>query len=163
MARMQPLRDEHAELTPHIHALRTAADAVGNVPSAELRVLVDDSYEFLAHHLMPHAAAEEAALYPAVQRVMGAVEATATMARDHVEVHALTDELAGYREQLAASSALDDQLANGLRRVLYGLHHLVKVHFAKEEEVYLPILEERLSTDEATAMFDAMTRAGHHH
>ncbi len=163
MARMQLLRDEHAELAPHIDALRTAADAVGNVPPAELRVLVDDSYEFLAHHLMPHAAAEEAALYPAVQRAMGAVEATATMARDHVEVHALTDELAGYREQFAAASALDDQLANGLRRVLYGLHHLVKVHFAKEEEVYLPVLEERLSADEATAMFDAMARAAHHH
>jgi len=163
MARMQPLRDEHAELAPHIDALRTAADAVSNVAPAELMVLVDGSYELLAHHLIPHAAAEEAALYPAVQRVVGAVEATATMARDHVEVHALTDELAGYRKQLALTSALDDQLANGLRRVLYGLYHLVKVHFAKEEEVYLPILEERLSPDEATAMFNAMTRAAHHH
>jgi len=45
----------------------------------------------------------------------------------------------------------------------YGLHHLVKVHFAKEEEIYLPILEERLSPDEATAMFNAMTRTAHHH
>ena len=162
MALTQPLRDEHAELAPHIDALRTAADAVGNVQPADLMVLVNDSYEFLAHHLIPHAAAEEAWLYPAVQRVMGAVEATATMARDHVDVQALTDELAGYREQLT-TSALDDQLANDLRRVLYGLHHLVKVHFAKEEEVYLPILEERLSPDEATAMFEAMSQAGHHH
>jgi hypothetical protein len=44
MARMQPLRDEHAELAPHIDALRTAADAVGTVPLAELTALVDDSY-----------------------------------------------------------------------------------------------------------------------
>jgi hemerythrin-like domain-containing protein len=163
MALTKPLRDEHAELAPHIDALRAAGDAVGNVAPAELKVLVDDSYDFLAHHLIPHAGAEEAALYPVVQRVMGAVEATATMTRDHVEIQALTDELAACREQLATTSALDDQLANRLRRVLYGLHHLVKVHFAKEEEVYLPILDQRLSPDEATAMFDAMTRAAHHH
>jgi iron-sulfur cluster repair protein YtfE (RIC family) len=57
---------------------------------------------------------------------------------------------------------LDDDLANGLRRVLYGLHHLVKVHFAKEEEVYLPILDERLSQAEADAMFAAMGHSAHH-
>jgi hypothetical protein len=47
--------------------------------------------------------------------------------------------------------------------VLYGLHHLVKVHFAKEEEVYLPILDERLSPAEAEAMFAAMGQVAHHH
>lgn len=163
MTLTQPLRDEHAELVPHIDALRTAGDAVGRADLAELRALVDGAYDFLAHHLIPHAEAEERALYPAVQRAVGAVEVTATMTRDHVEVRVLTDELAGFREQLTAAAGLDDELANGLRRVLYGLHHLVKVHFAKEEEVYLPILEQRLTPDEASAMFAAMHEAGHHH
>lgn len=163
MTLTQPLRDEHAELAPHIDALRTAADAVGHGDLSELRALVDESYEFLAHQLIPHAQAEELALYPAVQRAVGAVESTATMARDHVEVHALTDELGGYREQLATVAVVDDDLANGLRRVLYGLHHLVKVHFAKEEEIYLPILEQRLTPEQAKAMFTEMDHAAHHH
>lgn len=111
----QPLRDEHAELAPYIDALRNAGDAVGQADPAELRALIDASYEFLAHQLIPHAQAEERVLYRAVQRVVGAVEATATMARDHVEVHVLTDELGGYREQLATVAVLDDDLANGLR------------------------------------------------
>jgi hemerythrin-like domain-containing protein len=162
MTLTQPLRDEHAELVPHIDALRGAGDAVGRADPAELRALVDASYDFLVHHLIPHAHAEEQALYPAVQRAVGAAEATATMTRDHVEVHALTDELGAYRDRLAADSVLDDDLANGLRRVLYGLHHLVKVHFAKEEEVYLPILDERLSQAEADAMFAAMGHSAHH-
>jgi iron-sulfur cluster repair protein YtfE (RIC family) len=85
------------------------------------------------------------------------------MARDHVEVQALTDELGAYRDRLPADAAPDEELANGLRRVLYGLHHLVKVHFAKEEEVYLPILDERLDPTEAEAMFAAMGHAAHHH
>ena len=36
--------------------------------------MVDDSYEFLSDGLIPHARAEEAALYPVVQRVTGAPE-----------------------------------------------------------------------------------------
>lgn len=51
------------------------------------------------------------------------------------------------------------QKFKALQRVLYGLYALVKVHFAKEEEVYLPILEERLSPEEAREMFEAMERA----
>jgi iron-sulfur cluster repair protein YtfE (RIC family) len=158
----QPLRDEHAELIPHIAALAAAGDAVGRADVTELRDRVDASYEFLADELIPHAHAEEAALYPVVQRAVSAPEMTATMARDHVEVASLTAELASLRDRLKVASALDDDLANGLRRVLYGLHHLVKVHFAKEEEVYLPILEERLSASEAKQMFADMHAASHH-
>lgn len=158
----QPLRDEHAELLPNIAALAAAGDAVGRVDLTELRALVDASYEFLADELIPHAHAEEAALYPVVQRAVGAPEMTATMTRDHVEVGSLTAELASLRDKLMVASALDDDLANGLRRVLYGLHHLVKVHFAKEEEVYLPILEAHLNDAEANQMFADMHAASHH-
>ena len=161
MTTMEPLREEHRGLVPHIDALRAAGDAVGEVDLPALRALVDQSEEFLTHHLIPHAQAEDAALYPEVQRVLGAPEATATMSRDHVEVGALTEELAGLRARLATADALDHDVALGLRRVLYGLHHLVKVHFAKEEEVYLPILEDRLSPDEAEAMFTAMHGSAH--
>jgi hemerythrin-like domain-containing protein len=162
MASMQPLREEHAELLPHIEALRTAGDAVGAVDVSDLRSRVDAAYEFLSGHLLPHAEAEEAALYPAVQNAVGAPEATATMTRDHVEVHALTVMLDELRTRLATVEAVDGELASGLREVLYGLYHLVKVHFAKEEEVYLPILEERLTPEEADEMFAAMHEAAHH-
>lgn len=158
-----PLRDEHAELVPHIDALATTGDAVGVDRHEELVALVDASHHFLAHQLIPHAHAEEAALYPAVQRALGAPEATATMSRDHVEVEALTRELGGLRDRLASTGELDDDAARSLRRVLYGLHHLVKVHFAKEEEVYLPILEERLSEAELEELFAAMHTEAHHH
>jgi iron-sulfur cluster repair protein YtfE (RIC family) len=46
-----------------------------------------------------------------------------------------------------------------LRRVLYGLYTLVKVHFAKEEEIYLPLLDSKLTAEEAHAMFEAMEAA----
>ena len=154
----QPLRDEHKELIPHIELLRTVADSVGEAPIESLRQGVDEVYTFLIHHLIPHAQAEDRALYPVVGKVLGAPEATATMSRDHVEVGRLTEELRSLRPHLS-EAAISQSQAKALRRVLYGLYALVKVHFAKEEEVYLPILDARLTPEEAQRMFEAMEYA----
>jgi hemerythrin-like domain-containing protein len=151
----QPLRDEHRALIPHIDALRTLADVVGDVPLAEIRRGIDDAYGFLTRHLVPHAEAEDSALYPVVAKAMGAPEATATMSRDHAAVRGLVEELAAVREQIEREG-LDRSSERALRRVLYGLYALIGVHFAKEEEIYLPLLDERLSADDAAAMFQAM-------
>ena len=154
----QPLRDEHKELLPHVEVLRTVADSAGDASMQALRAGVDEAYEFLAHHLIPHAQAEEQALYPVVGRALGAPGATATMSRDHVEVGRLTQELESLRSQLSDATASASEV-QAVRRVLYGLYALVKVHFAKEEEVYLPLLDARLSQVEAQEMFEAMEAA----
>ncbi len=154
----QPLRDEHKQLYPELESLRLAAEAVHeNLSPAEQRK-IDEAYAFLTRHLLPHASAEEKALYPVVQKVMGSPFGTATMSRDHLEVHRLTDELGTLRAQFPSGSLTIHQV-EAFRRVLYGLYTLVKVHFAKEEEVYLPLLDSRLHPEEATAMFEAMEEA----
>src|SRR3970282_504215 len=97
------------------------------------------------------------ALYPVVARLMGAPEATLTMSRDHVEIAAMTAELLRIRDAMRESEpGLHD--VKELQRVLYGLYALVKVHFAKEEEIYLPILDQRLTAGEAQDVFEAMER-----
>ncbi|GCE07940.1 hemerythrin domain-containing protein [Dictyobacter aurantiacus] len=154
----QPLRDEHKELLPHIERLRAVADAVGSTPLPSLRQEIDETSAFLSHQLLPHAQAEERALYPVVGRLMGAPEATATMSRDHVEIGRLTEELGALRSSLK-NDHLDTSEVQALRRVLYGLSALVTAHFAKEEEVYLPLLDTRLSREEARDLFEAMERA----
>jgi len=133
----QPLRDEHKELLSRIELLRTTADAIGEASISTLRRSVDEVYTFLTHHLLPHTQAEERALYPVVGRLMGAPEATATMSRDHVEVGRLTEELGSLRSHLESAS-MDVSQERALRRVLYGLSAVVKVHFAKEEESTSP-------------------------
>jgi hypothetical protein len=55
MWRMQPLRDEHEELLPHIEAIRTVADGVGSVSLQELRQQIADVSEFLREYPIPHA------------------------------------------------------------------------------------------------------------
>jgi len=149
----QPLRDEHKELIPHIDRIRELADSIPEAPLEQIRDGVKEVYEFLAYHLIPHAQAEDVALYPAVQKALGSPGATRTMSRDHVEVGRYIEELAELQQGLSPENFKE------LQRVLYGLYALVKVHFAKEEEVYLPILEERLSPDEAAEMFEAIESA----
>ncbi len=149
----QPLRDEHKELIPHIEQILAVADSLPEASLEQIREGVRDVYEFLAYHLIPHAQAEEAALYPTVQKVLGSPEATRTMSRAHVEVIRYVEELADLQAGLTSHDF------KSLQRVLYGLYALVKVHFAKEEEVYLPILDERLSLEEGREMFAAMEAA----
>lgn len=156
----QPLRDEHKELYPQVETLRLAGDAVYESLTTNAHAKIEESYYFLTHQLLPHAQAEEKALYPTVQKVMGSPQATATMSRDHVEVERLTEELGTLRVHRSQLSITSIQ-AQALRRVLYGLYALVKLHFAKEEEVYLPLLDAKLTAQEAKEMFEKMETAAH--
>ncbi|MBB5155977.1 hemerythrin domain-containing protein [Saccharopolyspora phatthalungensis] len=157
----QQLHDEHAHLLPHIETMRTVADTVGQTTPETLGTALTDLQLFLTDHLIPHAEAEDRTLYPVIARVMGAAEATATMSRDHVEVGRLARELSTLREAVDRDG-LNDERQAALRRVLYGLYTLVKVHFAKEEEVYLPLLEKRLPAPEAEQLLAELAQASHH-
>lgn len=151
----EPLREEHRELLPKIEELQRVADAVGVLPVPALRARVAEVRGFLTGHLIPHAMAEDAVLYPVVARVMGAPDATATMRHDHVEVAELVAELEGVEPELN-DSTLPMGTERALRRILYGLYTLVRVHFVEEEEIYLPLLDANLSADEARDMFEEM-------
>jgi iron-sulfur cluster repair protein YtfE (RIC family) len=154
----QPLHDEHQELFPHVDRILQIAEIVGDTTVNEIRNGVEEIYDFLAYHLIPHAQAEDEALYPIVQKVLGSPDATKTMSRDHVEIGRYIDELAILKSGLT-SEFLTVAQTRSLRRVLYGVYALVKVHFAKEEEVYLPILDQRLSPESAHEMFEKMEAA----
>lgn len=151
----QRVRDEHRELIGHIELLRTVADSIGPATAESIRESVGQAYTFLIHQLIPHAQAEEQVLYPTVGRLLRALEATETMSRDHLEVVRLTEELAALRLHLFYTpvSESDEQ---ALRRVLYGLYAIIKLHLAKEEEIYLPILEARLPAEEVNGLVEAM-------
>ena len=154
----EPLRAEHRELVPHIEALATAGDAVGTAPRAEQVEKVHASYEFLTKQLIPHAVAEDKVLYVEVNRLIGSngsTDATDTMVRDHTEVGRLTERLGELADRLH-DGELPPAEQQDLRQVLYALNGIVDLHFAKEEEVYLPLLDRELSAEEAAKMFEQM-------
>lgn len=158
----QALRDEHQELLPYVENLRTVADALGEMPLAELKCELDTIFAFLEFHLIPHAHAENDAVYPVVARYLGNPQATATMTRDHVEIAQLAEEIGLLRMQIAGDRPLEAATVTSLRRLLYGLYTVLKLHFAKEEEIYLPLLDEHLTPHEARWMFEEMEAAVKH-
>lgn len=155
-----PLRREHAELMPRVEDLRATAESADVLGAATLATELDGVLAFLREHLVPHAHAEEVALYPAVERALGAPGSTATMSRDHVEVLRLVAELGDLRDGLE-EHRLDATAVRAVQHVLYGLYAVLRLHFAKEEEIYLPLLDAVLSPDEATELFAAMHAAAH--
>lgn len=151
----QPLRDEHRELRPQVDEILVVADLLGERTPGEISDRLAIVSAFLGGHLLRHAAAEEAALYPIVGWALGHSKATATMARDHVEIATLSRAL----ETLLEDARAGRPDVRSLRRTLYGLHAILVLHFAKEEEVYLPLLDERLTPDAAAKLFAAMEEA----
>jgi iron-sulfur cluster repair protein YtfE (RIC family) len=155
----EPLRHEHADLFPHLAELDIAA--------ADLDSWRDDTpnrlgqiVEFLRGHLVPHARAEEAALYPMVEEVMQAPGATDTMKADHVEIVRRIDELATTVAAIGSGPPTARQ-AEQLRAHLYGLSAILHLHFNKEELVLLPILDAHLSADDAERLFARMRAVAH--
>lgn len=120
MSLTQFLRDAHRALLPHVEKMRVVADSVGDAPLEALKKSIDKVYEFLTHELIPHAQAEDRALYPIVKQIQGSPHTTATRWRDHLEIERFTLELVTLREHVNARK-LEAKEARALRRVLYGL------------------------------------------
>jgi len=157
VAATDPIRDEHRQLAPHIAELSHTATWISTAPPPVVREKLMHALEFLRHHLVPHALAEEETLYPAVEGAMQAPGATETMRRDHIEVLRRVEALEQLRDEIdeIPTEAQRDQLAASL----HGLHAIVSLHFAKEEEVYLPILDRVLTPRDAELLFERMEAA----
>ncbi len=127
----QPFRDEHAELIAHVEHIRQAAGEVARVSPEERRAIVQRILGFLRNTLVPHAAAEERVLYREWARLVGSPDAAAPMVHDHEAIVARIDALA----------QADPGDVDRLQELLDGLYALISVHFRKEEDIQLPVLD----------------------
>lgn len=155
-----PIREEHRELVPHLRHIEAAAVDVWDWDADEAASRLPAIVAFLRDRLIPHAEQEEAVLYPEIDRVTGG-PTTATMTLDHVEIGARTDRLGARVE--AALEDWDTGVAADLSRQLASLAAIVVLHFEKEEEALLPLLDGALTTDEASELFARMGHTEHGH
>jgi hypothetical protein len=104
----------------------------------------------LEERLLPHEAADDNALYPLVAKAIGGADPVGPMNREHVEIRRLEGMPARLVEDLPESGPSPADLRD-LRRVLYGPHAVLRLHFAQEDESYLSLFEEATtSTRRAT-------------
>lgn len=140
----ETLRSEHARLRRDAaHLPRVAAD-LADWTAPDTPDQLQHVRGFLIGHLLPHAASEEAVLYPLLDKVMGAEQATATMVADHAEIHERSDAVDALVVAVGQGPPSPAE-AEALREHLYGLWAVVRLHFDKEEEILFPLLDDRLS------------------
>lgn len=132
---------EHPALRPILDELRSAADALGTSPPADILERLGKLHCRLVGELEPHELAEGAELYPVLDRVLGNSEATSTMSRAHVEISHLIRQLGRLLDQIG-NGGPDESDVTRLRQVLYGLHAICTLHFTQEEEAYFSLVED---------------------
>jgi hypothetical protein len=128
-------RTEHQAIRADIDQLRATADTLDD-PGAMTRVR--QAYDMLTGEVWPHEAAEEAELYPSLNRLLGGADPTAPMSRAHAEIGYQIARLGRLIDDIGDRAPDHDDLAD-LRGVLYGLHAILRLHTVQEDETYLSL------------------------
>lgn len=138
--------EHHARLLPHVDRLLDLADMVGHVDCEATHALFEEEYAFIVGQLVPHMDTIERTLYDRLEQLMGRRHSMAPMRQEHEAMRHLVEELSRYRRHVDGCrwTAVEGL---GLRRALYRLHAILKVHLA-EEELYLGVLDQNLTDAE---------------
>lgn len=149
----------HDVLMGYTNQLNDLADCViGDcLDTAGLRAIapqVREAHQALLTHLIPHMETVEAAVYPTLERLVGDRPIGVPMAAEHREIRHLVSVLGDVASESSMEHA-DRSTVLMLRRVLLRLYVLLKTHLA-EEELYIPILEDRLTPMHEAALARAL-------
>ncbi|HSK26800.1 MAG TPA: heavy metal translocating P-type ATPase, partial [Jiangellales bacterium] len=125
------LRAEHVATRPVVEQVRAVADG-----------LDDSSHDVSPVHglladidatLLPHEHAEELELFPVMARLLGGRDAVAGLSRTHAEIDHQVSRLRQL-VVLVGDGPLEPEDRIELRRLLYGLYGVLRLHNAQEEE-----------------------------
>ena len=137
----QRFQTEHLAIRSDLDRLRRAADCLGSVDPQEAMAQVHQVHQLLVKEVQPHEEAEEEVLYPALNRIFGGPEATGPMSRGHIEIAHQIRRLGQLLDDIGPDGPDDEDIAE-LRRLLYGLHAVLRLHTTQEDESYLSMGEE---------------------
>ena len=147
---MDPLshasHEHHDRLIPHVEQLARLAQMIDEGITPEFLEACEAEHRFIVGQLLPHMEAIESTLYGELDRLMEGRHSMAPMRREHAELRRLIESTSQYHD-LVTTGRLGMAEAMGLRRALYRLHALLRVHLA-EEELYLRVLDRGLSEAE---------------
>lgn len=135
------LRAEHREMLPAVDRLRGLADRLDEMPAAGALRELREVRVFLTEELLPHERVEEKSLASLVAEALGSPGASAAMTREHLEIAHRVRAFDRLVRELSEEGPQGEEVRD-LRRLLYGLHAILRLHMAQEEETYLPLLGE---------------------
>ncbi len=125
------LRAEHDAVLPDVEQIRAVADGLstGVADLDPARRLL----ERLETTLVPHEREDELLLLPLVSRALGNTDSTAALSRTHAEIEHQVERFRRLLGHLEPESVEEEDLVE-LRRLLYGLYAVLRLHNAQEEE-----------------------------
>ncbi|MFO1039415.1 MAG: heavy metal translocating P-type ATPase [Geminicoccaceae bacterium] len=136
-AEARTLVDEHRHLLPVLDRMRTLADRLGNAgtePDAVLRRELTELEKELREQVLAHEEADESKLHPGIALLLGGKDPMAAISRTHREIAHLGRRFARLVDDLGPDIPPDDR--GELRRVLYTLEAILRLHFDQEDEIY---------------------------
>jgi hemerythrin-like domain-containing protein len=130
---------EHRDLTPGIDRIHAVARAVGSIAPSDWSSAVLDVIDWVETVLRPHAAWEDAWLYPEIAGRAGSPWATKLMTFEHRQILELARKLEADRDLLGREPGRDERLE--MQGYLFALEALLRAHIEREERFLIPLLE----------------------
>ncbi len=143
----------HERLLERVNRIPDIADALLTTSPDVAQASLRDLRGFLEGTLLPHMEAAERALYPELERMFQNRHSMAPMRREHARIRELITEFGALVDEGEGHVTLARTLS--IRRVLFHLYALLKVHLA-EEDAYLRIIEHGVTDDVADAVKAAL-------
>ncbi|MGO8683237.1 MAG: heavy metal translocating P-type ATPase [Thermoleophilia bacterium] len=131
-------QSEHVAIRADLGQMRTAADSLATMRPTDALERVRLVYRLLTDEVGPHEDAEETVLYPAISRMFDEPDAMGPMSRAHAEINHQIRRLGRLLDEINEDGPDTIDLAE-LRSLLYGLHAVLLLHLAQEEESYLSL------------------------
>jgi len=153
----QTTHEHHDRIERHVDRLPGLAQMIGREVAPDFPDAFEREYRFIVDDLVPHMATIERTLYGELERLMGTRHSMAPMRHEHEELCRLVGSLETYRLH-AAGGRLGEAEGMTLRRILYRLYSIIRVHLA-EEMLYLEVLEHNLSDEEKDVLARAVDHA----
>lgn len=153
------IRAHHRGLADTLDSYASNMEAgITGLDAANLATLLNDLTDFLSGDLLPHARGEEKTLYPALDPVVREYGSpTATMLVDHEYIGEYVRKINETARGLRSVGERErSALAQQLTRQVVQLQALFTVHLAKEERVYLPLVEQVISAGDQQALLAAL-------
>jgi heavy metal translocating P-type ATPase len=129
------LEAEHRELASLIAELPALAARLDALEPGTARQELQRVSALLTGKLIPHEREEQETAYPVIARMMKDEDPTGPLIQTHHEIQRLTRLYARLVDRLPSDGPGPEDRRD-LRRALYGLHAILVLHFAQEEEVY---------------------------
>ncbi len=134
-AEVQRLAADHSSMGPVLDRMRALADRLGLDADGGLRQELVAVEREVRERILPHERADEQQLHPQISPLLGGDDPMAAISRTHREIVHLARRLGRLVADLPADGPSPEELP-ALRRTLYSLEAILRLHFAQEDEIY---------------------------